>query len=134
MAKRVKKFEDDEIAEAIRASFGLLGVAARTLSRIDKTHTISRQAIEKRVNASPELQEVVRQSIEAMTDFAENKLYELIKEGDKTAIIFYLKCKAKNRGYVERQEMTGKDGQPLSGKVEPLEVTIKVIDPGAKKG
>ena len=30
-----------------------------------------------------------------------------------TAIIFFLKTRAKNRGYVERQEITGKDGDNL---------------------
>ena len=40
-----------------------------------------------------------------MIDFAESKLYENIKKGDNTSILFFLKCKAKKRGYVERQEL-----------------------------
>ena len=42
---------------------------------------------------------------EGMVDFAESKLYENIKKGDNTSILFYLKCKAKKRGYVEKQEI-----------------------------
>jgi hypothetical protein len=37
-------------------------------------------------------------------DFVENALHKQIKEGNVTAIIFYLKTQAKSRGYVERQE------------------------------
>lgn len=38
-------------------------------------------------------------------DFVENKLHNLINEGNPAAIFFYLKTQAKDRGYVERQEV-----------------------------
>ncbi len=38
-------------------------------------------------------------------DFVENALHKRIKAGSDTAIIFYLKTQAKERGYVERQEV-----------------------------
>jgi hypothetical protein len=41
-----------------------------------------------------------------------------MKDGNMTAIIFYLKTQGKSRGYVERQEVTGADGKKL------FEVTI----------
>jgi hypothetical protein len=47
-------------------------------------------------------------SIEDMTiDFAESQLHKQIKGGNTSATIFYLKTKGKNRGYVERQEISG---------------------------
>ena len=38
-------------------------------------------------------------------DFAESQLFKQIQGGNPTSTIFYLKTKAKDRGYVERQEI-----------------------------
>lgn len=59
---------------------------------------------------------------ERFVDFAEDALVKKISKGDTTAIIFALKTKGKHRGYVERNELTGKDGGPL-------ETTHRVIEP-----
>ena len=53
-------------------------------------------------------------------DFAESQLFKQIKAGNVTATIFYLKTKGKDRGYVERQEITGKDGSKL-------DVTFEIV-------
>jgi hypothetical protein len=39
------------------------------------------------------------------TDFVESKLLENIKNNNNGAILFYLKCKAADRGYREKQEI-----------------------------
>ncbi len=46
-------------------------------------------------------------------DLAEMKLLNAIREGKTAELLFYLKTKGKKRGYVERQEITGIDGQQL---------------------
>lgn len=50
---------------------------------------------------------------EVFVDFAENALIRRIDAGDTTAIIFALKTKGKKRGYVERTELTGKEGAAI---------------------
>ena len=46
-------------------------------------------------------------------DFAESQLHKQIKDGNTTATIFYLKTKAKKRGYVERVENHITNDQPI---------------------
>jgi len=47
-------------------------------------------------------------------DFAESHLHKLIKQGNPSATIFFLKTKGKSRGYVERQEIEVAEKRPLS--------------------
>lgn len=46
-------------------------------------------------------------------DFCEAALQKRIEAGDTVAIIFTLKTRFKDRGYVERQELTGAEGRDL---------------------
>lgn len=46
-------------------------------------------------------------------DFVESALLKKIQGGNTAAIIFYCKTKLKDRGYSERNELTGKDGKDL---------------------
>jgi len=54
-------------------------------------------------------------------DFAESQLHQQIQGGNTSATIFYLKTKAKHRGYVERQEITGAEGMPTKFKIEIID-------------
>jgi len=42
---------------------------------------------------------------ESLIDFAESKLLLNIKAGKEASLFFYLKCKGKQRGYIERQSL-----------------------------
>jgi len=57
-------------------------------------------------------------------DFAESQLFKQIQGGNPTSTIFYLKTKAKDRGYIERREYD------VNGSVESKLITWK---PAGKK-
>jgi len=75
-----------------------------------------------------------KESVESLTDVAidvvESKLYELIKQGNVTSVIFYLKTKGRKRGYSEHHELEqreilrvidwGLQPKVLFGDVDPL--------------
>jgi hypothetical protein len=60
------------------------------------------------------VKEAVKQSHENGLDLAESKLIEKINGGETTPILFYLKTKGRNRGYIERNELTGLNGAALN--------------------
>lgn len=65
----------------------------------------------------PEYKAYVRDIQEIAVDFVESKLYDKIKENDTACIIFYLKTKAKHRGYIERQQVEVTDTKEFTVKV-----------------
>ena len=129
---KCQKVSTEEIMEALTVNSGFLGVTAAWLGRLkteqkkaefarlgrafdeakDKV-TITRHAIEKRIQNNEALTKHKANIDEAILDTGEIKLLSLVNEGNLGAICFLLKCKGKKRGYIERQEVTGADGAPL---------------------
>lgn len=101
MTRKMKEF-----LEAYDRSLGNVSTACRAVG-------ITRRTFYNWKNGN----EVFRQSIEELDaynlDFAETMLMKHIREGDTTSLIFYLKTKGRERGYVERVEATGANGSPL---------------------
>lgn len=94
------------IIEAIAESNGFLTVVAKRTG----LHYVT---VCEYVREFPEVKQAITEAKEKMLDFAESKLVEKIKAGDNTMIIFYLKTQGKARGYVERSEITGREGEAL---------------------
>lgn len=97
---------------ALEESLGIVTTAVNSIKASGVTN-ICRATHYNWCAADPEYKKAVEDIVEIAIDFAESKLHEQIKEGDTAATIFYLKCKGKKRGYVERQEFTGADGAPI---------------------
>jgi hypothetical protein len=95
--KIAQRVTNAQILEALMKSAGIISAAAEQLP-------ICRQAVQNRLRRSPGLRKQADKITEVNLDFAESKLLENIKEGNVASIIFYLKTKGKDRGYVERTE------------------------------
>ena len=57
------------------------------------------------IEKDPKFKEQVDDAGESLVDHVESKLIKNINKLDTTSIIFFLKCKAKSRGYTERTEI-----------------------------
>lgn len=108
--------EKQRMIDALADYKGIVSDACRRCGICRTTHY-------KWMKLDAEYKEAVNEVNEQAIDFVESKLLERITgvsigkfnaDGelvtyelppDNTAIIFFLKCKAKNRGYVERQEI-----------------------------
>jgi hypothetical protein len=96
-------------AQVIAALEAADGYVSKTASLLG----CSPQTVYNYRNRFPTVAEAWAGIRERRHDFVENKLHMLIKDGNVAATIFYLKTQAKDRGYVERQELTGADGGRL---------------------
>jgi hypothetical protein len=83
------------------------------LAAVARSFGVTRQAVHQFVKNHPTLAEVATECRESMKDHAESSLQRALLAGEAWAVCFYLKCQAKDRGYVERTEHTGADGEPL---------------------
>lgn len=101
-----EKYSVEQVATALEVSAGVISLAAQKLN-------CSRTTIYRYMELYPELR-ALRVDVEEQTkDLAESQLIVKIKDGNMAAIIFFLKTKAKDRGYIERMEQTGKGGGPI---------------------
>ena len=60
-----------------------------------------------------DFQGVLDDACENMMDEAVGQLHKLVRYGNLGATIFYLKTQAKGRGFTERIEQTGANGEPI---------------------
>ena len=79
---------------------------------------ISRQTFYRHISEDEEFAIGIKNAFESVLDNVESKLLSKINDGDTTSLIFFLKTKGKKRGYVERQEITGANGEGLDVRIE----------------
>lgn len=124
-AKRIAALNDTTNAnkkaaiEALRKTLGNVSKACEAVN-------ISRTQFYEWVNEDPDFAQSLKDVREKTVDIAETALQKLIQEGNPTAIIFYLKTQAKDRGYREGMEHTGEGGKDLfpAFGIGPIQVEI----------
>jgi hypothetical protein len=90
------------IIKAVGETKGLLTAAAPRAG-------VSYRTIIRYANEFQAVKKAVIEAKEEMKDFAENQLFKAINEGNLTSIIFYLKTQAKDRGYIEKNDLIQTD-------------------------
>lgn len=105
VSKRIAE-DKEAVLEALNKSSGIVASAC-------KAANISRFTFYKWYNEDEDFREKVDDVRELQKDFAEALILKKMKEGDTTMIIFYAKTQMKDRGYSERVEHTGANGEPL---------------------
>lgn len=88
------QYTDEEIIEALRVNAAIVSAAATALG-------VSPSSLTKRLKHSPTLSVEIQTIKEECLDIAESKLWNLIQDGDRESVKFYLRCHGKHRGWVD---------------------------------
>lgn len=95
-----------KVLAAIKGSYGIMTSVAKKLGTTPGT-------AKKYVHMYPEALAAFQEEHDQINDLAESWLLTHIKMGDFRAVKFTLNTIGKNRGYTERHEITGEDGEPI---------------------
>jgi hypothetical protein len=110
-----EQLKKEQLLEALTKSLGIVSTACLSVG-------VSRTTYYKYYNDDEQFKSQVDDISDIAIDFAESQLFELIKGGNITAVIFYLKTKGKKRGYVEKQELD-------LGNNFPNNITVEFVSP-----
>ena len=100
-----------------------LGIVTSVLKQLD----VSYNTYKKWVEEDKEFKEEVEAIDVATIEWVASILYENIKKGDKTSIIYFLKSKGKKYGWAEKTEVS-----QTTTYTEPL--VLKIIPPALPEG
>lgn len=95
-----------QVIEATKGSGGFVTVIAKRLNCTTAT-------VYKKMKKHESVRAAIEEERVLQLDEAESALRAQIRKGNVTAIIFFLKTIGKKRGYVERTEVTGAEGQSV---------------------
>jgi hypothetical protein len=115
---RRDRHSKDTVIAMLRKSHGQIAPAAQALGY---TRTALYDYIKRH-----QLEPIVNEEREACLDWAELHLWKQIVDGNLTAIIFFLKCQGKSMGYIERHEVSGKDGGAIEVE-NPFAATLMCV-------
>lgn len=101
-----EKFTKEQVIQALQNSGGMVYMAARAL----KCNPLT---IYNYRDRHPEVREAIDNARGELLDTAELALKRAVLNGEAWAVCFALKTVGKGRGYIERQEFTGANGDPI---------------------
>lgn len=100
-----KKKEQDRTVRAKKIFLTMYESTMCNISQSCKKAEISRRTYHNWINADEDFKTAVEDLLESRLDFAETQLAINIKKGKEASLIFFLKCKGKRRGYIEKEDI-----------------------------
>lgn len=110
------QYRTPDIIAALERTHGMIYLAAKELGCNPST-------IYRRADKNKEIQSIIDSFRGQLVDKAELKLEQAVMNGEPWAVTLTLKSLGKNRGYVERQEVTGADGGDIKHSLTVRELT-----------
>ena len=108
-----KRYKNSDFEEAIKGSGGIMSAVAKRVG-------CDWQTAQRFIKNSDKLAKMFEAEREIVLDMAESTLFNSIKAGDTSDAKWLLSRLGKERGYAERKELTGADG-------EAIELTMKQL-------
>lgn len=99
MAQQKPEVYKKKLLEALERSLGIVTPACKDVG-------ISRDTFYRYYKEDEDFKKKVDDINEITLDFAENQLLKKIKEGSERSILFYMKYKARRRGYTDSVDIT----------------------------
>ena len=127
---RRRRFIVADIEAALRSTAGIYSAAAAILAQ--RYGTCSPNTVKNYIRRYPRLQEVDEDIAQQTLDLAETKLIGAIRDGNMTAIIFYLKTKGADRGYIEHHKHSGTIRTPDAAGPRTVNATFNFVEPVEK--
>lgn len=91
--------------DAMERSLGIVTTASKLCG-------VSRSQHYEWMQNDPQYMRNINEVAEMAKDFVESQLYDQIKNGSTTATIFYMKCKMRERGYMEKLDVDLNTNRP----------------------
>ena len=100
----------EEILTAINDTGGIKAMIANRLQ-------VHRHTVDNYLSRYATAQQAYDEEVAKVGDMAEDVIIQAINKNDVETAKWYARMKLKERGYSERQEVTGKDGGPIASTV-----------------
>jgi len=94
------------LIQALERSLGIVTPACKEVG-------VSRETFYRYYREDDDFKKAVDDINEVTLDFTENQLLKKIKEGSERSILFYMKYKARKRGYTDSLDITS-DGKSIT--------------------
>lgn len=101
-----KRYKNSDFEEAIKGSGGIMSAVAKRVG-------CDWQTAQRFIKNSDKLAKMFEAEREIVLDMAESTLFNSIRAGDTSDAKWLLSRLGKERGYAERKELTGADGEPV---------------------